>query len=205
MAFTHTVGTRRHVFADLRTLLARASPARSGDALAGVAAASEEERMAARMALADMPLSHCLTEALVPYEDDDVTRLIVDSHDANAFGEIASLTVGDFRNWLLRDDTDTAAMARVAPGITPEMAAAVSKLMRNQDLIAVARKCRVVTAFRSTIGLPGRLSVRLQPNHPPTIRAALPHRSSTGCSMAAAMPPSASIRPATTLARLSRC
>lgn len=166
MAFTHTVGTRRHVFADLRTLLARASPARSGDALAGVAAVSEEERMAARMALADMPLSHCLTEALVPYEDDDVTRLIVDSHDANAFGEIASLTVGDFRNWLLRDDTDTAALARVAPGITPEMAAAVSKLMRNQDLIAVARKCRVVTAFRSTIGLPGRLSVRLQPNHP---------------------------------------
>lgn len=166
MAFTHTVGARRHVFADLRTLLARASPARSGDALAGIAAASEEERMAARMALADMPLSHCLTEALVPYEDDEVTRLIVDGHDAAAFAEIASLTVGDFRNWLLRHETDSAVLARVAPGITPEMAAAVSKLMRNQDLVAVARKCRVVTRFRGTIGLPGRLSVRLQPNHP---------------------------------------
>lgn len=166
MAFTHTVGVRRHVFADLRTLLARASPARSGDALAGVAAASEEERMAARMALADMPLAHCLNEALVPYEQDEITRLIVDSHDAAAFAEIASLTVGDFRNWLLRHETDTATLARVAPGITPEMAAAVSKLMRNQDLVAVARKCRVVTRFRGTIGLPGRLAVRLQPNHP---------------------------------------
>lgn len=166
MAFVHTVGARRHVFADLRTLLARASPARSGDALAGVAAASEEERMAARMALADMPLAHCLHESVVPYEDDDITRLIVDSHDARAFAEIGSLTVGDFRNWLLRDDTDSAALARVAPGITPEMAAAVCKLMRNQDLVAVARKCRVVTAFRNTIGLAGRLSVRLQPNHP---------------------------------------
>ncbi|SDP76979.1 Ethanolamine ammonia-lyase heavy chain [Ralstonia sp. 25mfcol4.1] len=166
MAFTQTVGVRRHVFADLRTLLARASPARSGDALAGIAAASEEERMAARMALADMPLAHCLTEALIPYEDDEVTRLIVDSHDAAAFAEIASLTVGDFRNWLLRHETDSATLARVAPGITPEMAAAVSKLMRNQDLVAVARKCQVVTRFRGTIGLPGRLSVRLQPNHP---------------------------------------
>ncbi|KAI3591431.1 Ethanolamine ammonia-lyase heavy chain [Cupriavidus sp. U2] len=166
MAFTQTVGVRRHVFADLCTLLARASPARSGDALAGIAAASEEERMAARMALADMPLSRCLTEALIPYEDDEVTRLIVDSHDAAAFAEIASLTVGDFRNWLLRHETDSATLARVAPGITPEMAAAVSKLMRNQDLVAVARKCRVVTRFRGTIGLPGRLAVRLQPNHP---------------------------------------
>jgi ethanolamine ammonia-lyase large subunit len=166
MAFTHTVGARRHVFADLRTLLARASPARSGDALAGIAAASEEERMAARMALADMPLAHCLSEALIPYEDDEVTRLIVDSHDAQAFAELSGLTVGAFRDWLLRSETDTATLARVAPGITPEMAAAVSKLMRNQDLVAVARKCRVVTRFRCTVGLPGRLAVRLQPNHP---------------------------------------
>ncbi|MBV8273496.1 MAG: ethanolamine ammonia-lyase subunit EutB [Cupriavidus sp.] len=166
MAFTHTVGARRHVFADLHTLLARASPARSGDALAGIAAASEEERMAARMALADMPLAHCLSEAVIPYEEDEVTRLIVDSHDARAFAELASLTVGAFRDWLLRAETDTATLARVAPGITPEMAAAVSKLMRNQDLVAVARKCRVITSFRCTIGLPGRLSVRLQPNHP---------------------------------------
>ena len=166
MAFSHTIGVRRHVFADLRTLLARAGPARSGDALAGVAASSEEERMAARMALADMPLTRCLSEALIPYEDDEITRLIVDTHDAAAFAEIGSLTVGEFRDWLLRHETDTATLARVAPGITPEMAAAVSKLVRNQDLIAVARKCRVVTRFRNTIGLPGRLSVRLQPNHP---------------------------------------
>jgi ethanolamine ammonia-lyase large subunit len=122
--------------------------------------------MAARMALADMPLAHCLAEPLIPYEADEVTRLIVDSHDAQAFAALASLTVGEFRDWLLRHDTDTATLARVAPGVTPEMAAAVSKLMRNQDLVAVARKCAVVTAFRNTIGLPGRLAVRLQPNHP---------------------------------------
>ncbi|WP_458766914.1 ethanolamine ammonia-lyase subunit EutB [Cupriavidus basilensis] len=166
MTFAHTVASRRHLFADLKTLLAKASPARSGDYLAGLAAASEEERMAARMALAEVPLAHFLAEALVPYEDDEVTRLIIDSHDAPAFHEIASFTVGDLRNWLLLHETDAATLARVAPGITPEMAAAVSKLMRNQDLIAVARKCRVVTRFRNTIGLPGRLSVRLQPNHP---------------------------------------
>ncbi|MBS7758796.1 ethanolamine ammonia-lyase subunit EutB, partial [Klebsiella pneumoniae] len=122
--------------------------------------------MAARMALADVPLRHFLDEAVVPYEHDEVTRLIVDGHDADAFAEIATLTVGEFRNWLLLHDTDGAVLERVAPGITPEMAAAVSKLMRNQDLIAVARKRRVITRFRNTIGLPGRLSVRLQPNHP---------------------------------------
>jgi len=166
MAFTHTVGHHRHVFADLRTLLAKASPARSGDCLAGIAATSEEERMAARMALAEVPLSHFLQEALVPYEDDEITRLVQDSHDARAFAEIAALTVGDFRNWLLLHETDSATLARVAPGTTPEMAAAVSKLMRNQDLVTVARKCHVVTRFRNTIGLPGHLSVRLQPNHP---------------------------------------
>ncbi|WP_199030574.1 ethanolamine ammonia-lyase subunit EutB [Ralstonia sp. ASV6] len=166
MHFAHAVGTQRHVFNDLKTLLAKASPARSGDYLAGLAATSEAERMAARMALADVPLSVFLNEALVPYEDDEVTRLILDSHDAQAFKPIASLTVGEFRNWLLLQETDSAALANVAPGVTPEMAAAVSKLMRNQDLIAVARKCRVVTRFRNTIGLPGRLSVRLQPNHP---------------------------------------
>ncbi|WP_413706266.1 ethanolamine ammonia-lyase subunit EutB [Ralstonia sp. Ralssp110] len=166
MHFAQTIGVQRHVFNDLKTLLAKASPARSGDYLAGLAAASEGERMAARMALADVPLSVFLNEALVPYEDDEVTRLILDRHDAQAFQPIASLTVGEFRNWLLLHETDSQTLASVAPGITPEMAAAVSKLMRNQDLIAVARKCRVVTRFRNTIGLPGRLSVRLQPNHP---------------------------------------
>ena len=166
MHFAHAVGAQRHVFNDLKTLLAKASPARSGDYLAGLAATSEAERMAARMALADVPLSVFLSETLVPYEHDEVTRLILDGHDTQAFKPIASFTVGEFRNWLLLHETDSAALAKVAPGITPEMAAAVSKLMRNQDLIAVARKCRVVTRFRNTIGLPGRLSVRLQPNHP---------------------------------------
>ncbi|CAJ0885705.1 ethanolamine ammonia-lyase subunit EutB [Ralstonia flatus] len=166
MHFAHTIGAQRHVFNDLKTLLAKASPARSGDYLAGLGAASEGERMAARMALADVPLSVFLNEALVPYEDDEVTRLILDRHDTQAFEPIASLTVGEFRNWLLLHETDSATLTSVAAGITPEMAAAVSKLMRNQDLIAVARKCRVVTRFRNTIGLRGRLSVRLQPNHP---------------------------------------
>lgn len=153
-------------FPDLRTLMAKATPARSGDYLAGVAAGSAEERMAARMALADLPLKTFLNEALIPYEQDEVTRLIMDNHDSTAFAPISHLTVGDFRNWLLSEAANSQTLARVAPGITPEMAAAVSKLMRNQDLILVARKCRVVTAFRNTIGLPGRLSVRLQPNHP---------------------------------------
>jgi ethanolamine ammonia-lyase large subunit len=166
MAFTHALGSVRYQFADLRDLLAKASPARSGDALAGVIAESSAERMAARLALADVPLRTFLQEALIPYEVDEVTRLIVDTHDAAAFAPIAALTVGELREWLLLESTDSAALASVAKGITPEMAAAVSKLMRNQDLIAVARKCRVVTAFRNTLGLPGHLAVRLQPNHP---------------------------------------
>jgi ethanolamine ammonia-lyase large subunit len=146
--------------------MAKATPARSGDYLAGVAAASAQERMAAKMALADLPLRTLLQQPLIPYEQDEVTRLILDEHDAAAFAPISHLTVGDFRNWLLSEAADSATLARVAPGITPEMAAAVSKLMRNQDLILVAKKCHVVTAFRNTIGLPGHLSVRLQPNHP---------------------------------------
>ncbi|MCB1889812.1 MAG: ethanolamine ammonia-lyase subunit EutB [Rhodocyclaceae bacterium] len=166
MGYHHTAGHRRYRFDDLRTLLAAASPARSGDALAGIAAASEAERMAARFALAEVPLSRFLDEALVPYEADEITRLIVDTHDAAAFAEIAHLTVGDFREWLLRHETDGETLARVAPGITPEMAAAVSKLMRNQELILVAARRRVVTRFRNTLGLPGRMAVRLQPNHP---------------------------------------
>src|SRR5574337_687351 len=166
MGHAATVGAERYRFPDLKDLLAKASSPRSGDALAGIAATLAAERMAARLALADLPLATFLREALIPYESDEVTRLIIDSHDAAAFAEIAHLTVGAFRDWLLDDRGDSATLARVAPAITPEMAAAVSKLMRNQDLIAVARKCRVVTRFRDTLGLPGRLSVRLQPNHP---------------------------------------
>ncbi|MDN4051713.1 ethanolamine ammonia-lyase subunit EutB [Massilia sp. YIM B02763] len=163
---THLVGSRTYTFPDLRDLLAKATPARSGDYLAGVAAASSEERVAAQMALADLPLTAFLDNAVVPYETDEVTRLILDTHDAAAFAPIRSLTVGALRDWLLGDTADTAALARIAPGITPEMAAAVSKIMRIQDLVLVARKCRVVTRFRNTIGLPGTLSTRLQPNHP---------------------------------------
>ena len=166
MSYAHAVDGVTYRFEDLRTLLARASPARSGDALAGIAAQSPAERLAARMALADVPLAAFLTEAVVPYEEDDVTRLIIDHHDRAAFAPVAHLTVGSFREWLLSEHVDSAALARLAPGLTPEMVAAVSKLMRNQDLIQVARRCRVVTRFRCTIGLPGRLSVRLQPNHP---------------------------------------
>lgn len=166
MAYAHTVGSRRYVFDDLRTLLARATPLRSGDELAGIAARSAEERVAAQMALADLPLATFLSEAVVPYELDEVTRLIVDTHDAAAFVPVAHLSVGALRDWLLSDTVDGAMLAALAPGLTPEMVAAVSKLMRHQDLIAVARKCRVQTRFRGTIGLPGRLSTRLQPNHP---------------------------------------
>ncbi len=166
MAYTSTLGGERYRFDSLKQLLAYASPLRSGDQLAGIAAESAEVRVAARMALADLPLSHFLDHPLIPYETDEVTRLIVDTHDARAFAPVASMTVGQLRDWLLSYAADTAALTALAPGLTPEMAAAVSKIMRNQDLIAVAAKTRVVTAFRSTIGLSGRLSSRLQPNHP---------------------------------------
>ena len=166
MIYRHAIGAHSYVFADLRDLLAKATPPRSGDRLAGVAADTAEQMIAARMALADVPLAQFLHETVVPYEDDEVTRLIVDSHDAAAFAPIASLTVGGFRDWLLSDAATPEVLQQLARGITPEMAAAVSKLMRNQDLILVAKKCQVVTRFRNTIGLRGRMSVRLQPNHP---------------------------------------
>ena len=164
--YAHTVGSVRYTFPDLKALLARATPFRSGDALAGVAARSAEERVAAQMALADLPLAALLQEPVIPYEDDEVTRLIVETHDRAAFAAVGHLTVGGFRDWLLSYECDEAALARLAPGVTPEMAAAVSKIMRLQDLVLVGRKCRVVTRFRTTIGLAGRFSTRLQPNHP---------------------------------------
>ncbi|QDM16411.1 ethanolamine ammonia-lyase subunit EutB [Tardiphaga sp. vice352] len=166
MIYRHAIAAQTHVFADLRDLMAKATPPRSGDRLAGVAADSAEQMIAARMALANVPLSQFLQETVVPYEDDEVTRLIIDSHDAPAFAPIASLTVGGLRDWLLSEAATPQVLRRLAPGITPEMAAAVSKLMRNQDLILVAKKCEVITRFRNTIGLRGRMSVRLQPNHP---------------------------------------
>jgi ethanolamine ammonia-lyase large subunit len=164
--FASTLGGQRYVFEDLKTLLARATPARSGDELAGLAAATQVERVAARWALADVPLRAFVGGAVVPYEEDEVSRLILDTHDAAAFAPLASLTVGAFRDWLLSEAATAAALAALSPGLTPEMVAAVCKLMRNQDLIAVAARRRVTTAFRTTVGLPGRLSVRLQPNHP---------------------------------------
>jgi len=166
MVYRHTIDATSYIFDDLRELMAKATPPRSGDRLAGIAAASAEQMIAARMALADVPLETFLQESVVPYEDDEVTRLIVDTHDASAFAGIASLTVGAFRDWLLSDAATPQSLKNLSRGITPEMAAAVSKLMRNQDLILVAKKCQVITQFRNTIGLRGRMSVRLQPNHP---------------------------------------
>jgi ethanolamine ammonia-lyase large subunit len=164
--YSKTIGARNYTFPDLKTLLAKATPLRSGDQLAGLAAETGEERVAAQYALADLPLTTFLNEAVVPYESDEVTRLIVDTHDKAAFAPIAHLTVGGLRDWLLSDDATTDALSALAPGVTPEMAAAVSKISRLQDLMMVAAKCSVVTRFRNTVGLPARLSVRLQPNHP---------------------------------------
>jgi ethanolamine ammonia-lyase large subunit len=166
MGFASNLGNTRYIFDSLRELLAKATPLRSGDVLAGVAAGSAEERVAAQFALADLPLAHFLSEQVIPYEQDEVTRLIVDTHDASAFAPVRSLTAGELRDWLLSDEATPERLAGLAPGLTPEMAAAVSKLMRVQDLIAAAAKIRVVTRFRTTVGLPGRLSARLQPNHP---------------------------------------
>jgi len=166
MSYSTVLGGERFRFASLARLMAAATPERSGDRLAGIAADSAIERVAARQALADLPLATFLTEALIPYEADEVTRLILDSHDRAAFAPLAAMTVGDLRDWLLAPTTDAAALAAIAPGLTPEMVAAVSKLMRNQDLIAVAAKTEVITRFRSTVGLRGHLSTRLQPNHP---------------------------------------
>ena len=158
------MSTRR--FPDLKTLLAKATPARSGDELAGIAAANAEERVAAQMALSEVPLRRFLDEPVIPYESDEVTRLVLDEFDSSAFGPVSHLTVGDFRDWLLSEQVTGEMLTALAPGLTPEMAAAVSKIMRLQDLVSVAAKIRVVTRFRTTVGLAGRLSTRLQPNHP---------------------------------------
>jgi ethanolamine ammonia-lyase large subunit len=166
MGYSTTVGSTTYRFEDMKALLAKASPERSGDALAGVAAGSAEERAAAQIALAEVPLSRFLEDLVIPYEEDEVTRVIVDGLDYGALAEVSSLTVGELREWLLSDGTSGEDIARVSPGLMPEMAAAASKIMRAQDLMVAARKIEVRTAFRDSIGLPGRLSIRLQPNHP---------------------------------------
>ena len=164
--YRYALSNHTYSFDSLRDLMAKATPLRSGDVLAGIAAEDAEERVAAQMALAELPLKTFLNETVVPYEDDEVTRLIIDDHDAEAFAFISSLAVGDFRNWLLSEQANEESLARLAPGLTPEMVAAVSKIMRLQDLILVAQRCRVVTRFRNTIGLEGRMATRLQPNDP---------------------------------------
>jgi ethanolamine ammonia-lyase large subunit len=165
-AYRHTIRNKVYKFSDLKTLLGKASPYRSGDELAGVTAEGYEERVAAQITLADVPLKVFLNEVVIPYEQDEITRLIIDGHNNISFNLISHLTVGELRDWLLSDETDTVTLTDIAAGITPEMAAAVSKLMSNQDLIAVGKKCEVITRFRNTIGLKGRFSTRLQPNHP---------------------------------------
>lgn len=166
MRLRHSIDSITYTFSDLKDLLAKATPARAGDELAGIAARSSVERVAAQMVLADLPLTAFLNDAIVPYETDEVTRLIFDTHERSAFAPVANLTVGGFRDMLLSHEITSESLAALAPGLTPEMAAAVSKLMRVQDLVAVARKIHVVTRFRTTVGLTGRLSTRLQPNHP---------------------------------------
>lgn len=164
--YSTTIHQQSYTFKNLKEVLAKASPLRSGDELAGVAARSLTERIAAQIVLANIPLKNFLSEAIIPYETDEVTRLIIDTHNKDSFALISHFTVGGFRDWLLLNETNTQILSQIKDGITPEMAAAVSKIMRNQDLILVAQKCRVVTKFRTTIGLEGRFSTRLQPNHP---------------------------------------
>jgi len=173
LGFHYATGTTRWAFGSLAELMAKATPPRSGDMLAGIAASCAEENVAAKLCLADIPLRRFLEETLVPYEADEITRLIIDTHDREAFAPIAHLTVGEFRNFLLSSEATPEAVSALTPGVTPEMAAAVSKLMRNQDLILAAKKCRVVTKFRNTLGLPGTMAVRLQPNHPTDSRAGI--------------------------------
>jgi len=165
-SYRHTIGQHNYIFKDLKDLMAKASPTRSGDYLAGIGALNAKERVAAQMALAAVPLKFFLNDLVIPYESDEITRLIIDSHDAYAFETVSHLTVGDFRNWLLSDEADTAALHALSKGLTPEMVAAVSKIMRIQDLVIVSKKCEVISKFRNTIGLRGRLATRLQPNHP---------------------------------------
>lgn len=186
--FTHTIASMTWSFDSLRELMAKATPARSGDYLAGVAASSDAERAAAQMTLAEVPLKHFLQEALIPYEQDEVTRLIIDSHDSAAFAPVSHLTVGGLRDWLLSDAADEAALTALATGLTPEMVAAVSKIMRVQDLVLVAQKTRVVTRFRNTQGCAGACPRACSPTTRPTTRPASPPAWSTACSTATAMP-----------------
>jgi len=164
--YKQTIQHHTYHFKDLKTLMAKASPYRSGDALAGICAESYQERVAAQLCLADLPLKTFLSETVIPYEADEITRLIIDNHNNETFKLISSFTVGMFRDFLMSESANQATLHLLENAITPEMAAAVSKIMRNQDLVLAAQKIRVVTRFRNTIGLAGHFSSRLQPNHP---------------------------------------
>jgi ethanolamine ammonia-lyase large subunit len=166
MVLACTLRSTRHVFADLKDLLAKAGEAKSGDTLAGIAASSETERVAAKMVLADLPLADFILSPVIDPDTDEVSRLIHNDHDAIAFAPMRSQTVGELREWLLEDTTDGAAISRARPGLTPEMIAAVVKLMANKELVLVASKIRVVTQCRNTMGGKRVLGVRIQPNHP---------------------------------------
>lgn len=203
--FTHSVGGETYRFDSLKDVMAKASPARSGDFLAGVAASNDGERVAAQMALADIPLKHFLDEALIPYEDDEVTRLIIDTHQRDAFAPVSHLTVGGFRDWLLGDAADEASLRALAPGLTPEMAAAVSKIMRVQDLVLVAQKIRVVTRFRNTSAFAAGSPPACNRTTRPTTRPESPRASSTACCSAMATRCSGSILPPTAWPRSAPC
>ncbi|MEM6814531.1 MAG: ethanolamine ammonia-lyase subunit EutB, partial [Bacteroidota bacterium] len=166
MGYRFTIAQQQYDFPDLKSVMAKATPFRTGDALSGLAAESNKQRVAAQFVLSELPLKSFLEEPLIPYEEDEVTRLILDHHDEEAFAQISGFTIGDLRDWLLTDVADQKRLKQISKGLTPEMVAAVAKIMRNQDLIVVAKKCEVITRFRSTVGLKGRVSIRLQPNHP---------------------------------------
>ena len=166
MEYKFSINNITYNFKDLKTLLAKASPERSGDVLAGIAAKDNKERVAAQYVLSDLPLKVFLENPIIPYAEDEVTRLIMNDHNAEAFYPISAFSVGEFRDWLLSYEATPTILKDISPGLAPEMVAAVSKLMRNQDLIKVAQKCEVITKFRNTLGLKDRFSVRLQPNNP---------------------------------------
>lgn len=166
MNLSTTIRGERFVFDDLRDLFARANEPKAGDQLAGIAAQSMRERAAARRVLADLSLREIVDHPVIDPTQDEVSRLIVESHDREAFAAIADFSVGQFREWLLDDSTDGEAIAAVRAGITPEVAASTARLMGNLDLMVAASKVRVVTRCRNTLGEPGVFGVRVQPNHP---------------------------------------
>lgn len=166
MPYSQVLRNERFVFADLRELLAKSSESKSGDLLAGIAATSERERIAAKMALADVPLQAFLKQPVIDPEIDDVSRLILDHHPSEAFQLFASMTIGELREWMLQRFSQPSAYDELKNILTPEMVSALTRVLSNKELVALASKIRNITRCRNTIGLPGTLGVRIQPNHP---------------------------------------